>query len=115
MPYSAEVEDFENVQEVWEAILPQSNTNTIFVTPWWQQSWWRVFGEGSNPHTVVVRDGDDVAGIAPLMLNDRTLSFAGAEDLRSALGSDRVGATVSIRLLRGGEPLELSATLGERE
>ena len=81
MSYSADVEDFENVQEVWEAILPHSNTNTIFVTPWWQQSWWRVFGEGSNPHTVVVRDGDDVAGIAPLMLNDRTLSFAGDKEL----------------------------------
>ena len=36
-------------------------------------------------------------------------------DLQTSLGSERVGATVRIGVLRGGEPAEVSVTLGERE
>ena len=69
---------------------------------------------------IVSVDDESPAGRAGVMVGDLLIgidgdSIAGAEDLQSALGSDRVGATVSIRLLRGGEPLELPATLGERE
>ena len=69
---------------------------------------------------IVSVDDESPAGRAGIMVGDLLIgidgdSIAGAEDLQSALGSDRVGATVSIRLLRGGEPLELPATLGERE
>lgn len=69
---------------------------------------------------IVSVDDESPAGRAGIIVGDLLIgidgdSIAGAEDLQSALGSDRVGATVSIRLLRGGEPLELPATLGERE
>ena len=69
---------------------------------------------------IVSVDDESPAGRAGIMVGDLLIgidgdSIAGAEDLQSALGSDRVGATVSIRLLRGGEPLELPATLVEGE
>ena len=77
--------------------------------------------DGHETALVIVSvDDESPAGRAGIMVGDLLIgidgdSIAGAEDLQSALGSDRVGATVSIQLLRGGEPLELPATLGERE
>lgn len=38
----------------------------------------------------------------------------GTEDLQAMLGSERVGTTVRLAVLRGGEPHELSADLAER-
>lgn len=69
---------------------------------------------------IVSVDDASPAGRAGIMVGDLLIgidgdTIAGVEDLQSALESDRVGAAVSIRLLRGGEPLELAATLGERE
>ncbi len=77
--------------------------------------------DGHETALVIVSvDDESPAGRAGIMVGDLLIgidgdSIAGAEDLQSALGSDRIGATVSIQLLRGGEPLELPATLGERE
>ncbi len=45
-------------------------------------------------------------------MNDEVIADAG--DLQARLGPDRVGAEVTLRILRGGEPLSLAATLGER-
>ncbi len=69
---------------------------------------------------IVSVDDASPAGHAGIIVGDLLIGIdddgiAGADDLQSALGSDRVGAVVPIRLLRGGEPLELSATLVERE
>lgn len=69
---------------------------------------------------IVSVDDESAAGRAGIMVGDLLIGIDGeiiadAEALQSELASERVGATVSIRLLRGGEPLELSATLGERE
>jgi S1-C subfamily serine protease len=37
------------------------------------------------------------------------------EDLRSHLGSERVGQSTPVRVIRGGEPRQLTVTIGERE
>ena len=81
MSYHVKVEDFEGIQHQWESILPFCSTNTIFVTPRWQKIWWRHFGEGSELHILSVRDGDEVVGVAPLMLRDGVVSFVGDDDL----------------------------------
>jgi S1-C subfamily serine protease len=36
------------------------------------------------------------------------------DDMLAALSSDRVGATIPVRLVRGGQVQELKTTLGER-
>jgi S1-C subfamily serine protease len=55
-----------------------------------------------------------------LLLGDLIVSLAGqsvtdAETLRAQLGSDKVGQSVAIKILRGGEPRELMVTVGERK
>ena len=81
MPPSVQVEDFEGVRCRWQEILPACSTNTVFMTPWWQQTWWRHFGEGSELHVLSLRDNGATLGIAPLRLNDGVLSFIGDTDL----------------------------------
>jgi len=63
--------------------------------------------------------GDTPAASAGLVLGDIIVSIAGQpitepEDLVTVLRPERVGETVTVSLLRGGEPRELQVTIGER-
>ncbi|MCC6236860.1 MAG: trypsin-like peptidase domain-containing protein [Dehalococcoidia bacterium] len=51
--------------------------------------------------------GDILVGLGDAAITD-------AADLQAQLGPERVGEAVPLRVLRGGEPLERSVTLGER-
>ena len=75
------MEGFEAIHDAWEGLLPLCSTNTIFVTPRWQSIWWRHFGAGAELHMLSVSDGDELLGIAPLMLRDGVVSFLGGTDL----------------------------------
>ncbi len=60
------------------------------------------------------------AETAGLFMGDTLVALDGQpirhlDDLLSALSSDRVGATVKARIVRGGQPRELSVVIGERE
>jgi len=62
---------------------------------------------------------DGPAGQAGLIIGDILVSLDGApiaepEDLVTALRPERVGATVRLRIVRGGEPRELGVVVGER-
>ena len=81
MTYSVRLEDFESIGDEWERVLPQCRTNTIFVTPRWQNVWWRRFGEGWQLSILSVRDDGDLIGIAPLMIREGVVSFIGDKDL----------------------------------
>ena len=45
------------------------------------QVWWQVFGAGAKPYIRVVKQGDKVIGIAPLMIKDGTACFIGSTDV----------------------------------
>ena len=81
MPPSVRDVDFEEVQELWEQVLPRCATNTVYLTPWWQQTWWRHFGAGLERHVLAVHDDGALIGIAPLRLRDGVLSLVGRRDL----------------------------------
>ena len=81
MPITVQTNDFESIEKEWEEILPRTKANTIFVTPWWQKVWWSHFGEGAELLILSVRDGDELIGVAPLMMKQRVLSFLGDTDL----------------------------------
>ena len=81
MTHSVSIEPFEAIEDEWERILPSCATNTVFVTPWWQRTWWRHFGQGAEPLIMSVRTGSSLLGIAPLMHRDGVISFLGNTDL----------------------------------
>jgi S1-C subfamily serine protease len=54
-----------------------------------------------------------------LLIGDVVLALGGqptrhTEDLRRLLGSERIGQPMAVRVVRAGEPRELSVTIGER-
>ena len=78
----------------------------------------RCGGQETGRLRVVVEAGSP-AGEAGLCVGDSLIAIEGdplrdTEDLQTALGPDRVGESIRIDVLRGGEPAELSATLVER-
>ena len=81
MAISVHIESFESIWDQWEEILPSCATDTVFLTPWWQKTWWDNFGEGHRAHILSVSDGDELLGIAPLMARDGALTFLGDKDL----------------------------------
>lgn len=81
MPLTVQLEGFDNLQAEWEQLLPETAADTIFITPLWQKLWWEHFGQEANLHIVAVRQGQELIGIAPLMLTDGVLSFLGDTDL----------------------------------
>lgn len=51
--------------------------------------------------------GDILVGLGDAAISD-------AADLQAQLGPERVGEAATLRVLRGGQPIELTVTLGER-
>ena len=63
---------------------------------------------------------DAPGGKAGLLLGDVIVAIAGdsvrhLDDLLAALSGDRVGTTVPVRIVRGGQLQEIKATIGERK
>jgi S1-C subfamily serine protease len=78
----------------------------------------KVGGQESGLLIVGVEEGSP-AGLAGLLVGDILVAFGDAvitdtDGLQATLGPAPVGAEITLRLLRGGEPHELSVTLGER-
>lgn len=68
---------------------------------------------------VVGVEPDSPAGRAGMVLGDVLLALAGqpvenSDDLQALLGPERVGTEAKLAVLRGGRPLELATTVGER-
>jgi CelD/BcsL family acetyltransferase involved in cellulose biosynthesis len=52
-----------------------------FVLPPWLQAWWSVFGHDAQPWVAVVRQGEASIGVAPLLLQNKTLRFLGGPEV----------------------------------
>lgn len=54
------------LRDEWSALCDRSNTATIYQTWDWVDAWWKAFGRGKSLRLLLVRDGDDLVGVAPL-------------------------------------------------
>ena len=66
-------EAWTRLEPVWDRLLEHTPGHTVFQTFALQRLWWRRFGLSSELFIVVLRDGDEVAGIAPLRLSPVTV------------------------------------------
>jgi CelD/BcsL family acetyltransferase involved in cellulose biosynthesis len=58
------------------------NWSSVFILPEWLQVWWTVFGGGGGEMRIcTVRDGEKIAGIAPLIVKDSTARLIGDIDV----------------------------------
>lgn len=68
--------------EQWNNLVQKNDTNTVFQTYEWFESWWKVFGKKHQLVFLVAYDLGSVIGFVPLMLIDssygnKSLHFAG--------------------------------------
>ncbi len=54
---------------------------SIFVLPPWLAVWWQQFGSGAQLQLTVVRRGEEVIGVAPLLVREGTASLLGSPDV----------------------------------
>ncbi|MEK7216806.1 MAG: GNAT family N-acetyltransferase, partial [Chloroflexota bacterium] len=79
--YRVEECTFDSARDTWQALLPLSATNTIFLTPGWQQVWWRHFQDQRDLMLLTVHQGDAVVGVAPMTRDRAKISLVGSKDV----------------------------------
>jgi CelD/BcsL family acetyltransferase involved in cellulose biosynthesis len=82
LTYSYHIESFQTIETEWEHLLPSSVTNNIFLTPYWQKTWWESMRiAGQELRIIKLMEGDTTIGIAPLVKNQGMITFLGGTDL----------------------------------
>ena len=81
MDYTVTQETFATLTSYWTDSKYKLKWEPIFVLPVWLEVWWRVFGSGAEPYLGVVWQGEEIIGIAPLILRDKTASIIGSADV----------------------------------
>ena len=81
---------FAQLADEWSALLRRSVVDTLFLTPRWQQVWWRHFGAGLCLRMLLARDDSGaLLGIAPLYAKEEAgqivLQFVGGVDVSDYL------------------------------
>ncbi len=104
----------DGLRREWEALLGESDSDTLFLTWEWLRTWWRHLGEGRRLHVWAFRRGGELLALAPLAasggLSGRLLPRLGF------LGTGTVGSDyLDVIVRRGAEPLVADALAGELE
>ena len=58
---------FLNLQQAWDRLVSEAALDHSFVSHEWIRTWWESFGGNRKMHIVVVREGNTVVGIAPML------------------------------------------------
>src|SRR2546429_4472490 len=59
--------EFAVLRSPWQAVFNSSRDRNVYLTWEWSYTWWRHFGDRDRLHVLVVREGNDVVAIAPLL------------------------------------------------
>jgi CelD/BcsL family acetyltransferase involved in cellulose biosynthesis len=110
--------EFARLEPVWNRLLNESVSNHISLTWEWLMTWWEVFHEQRELYLLVVRDRDEVVGLAPLLKRSVShfgvLAYSRLEFL--ATGEDEADEICSpdldFILRRGRETEALDAIFG---
>ncbi|MGA3297373.1 MAG: GNAT family N-acetyltransferase [Candidatus Bathyarchaeia archaeon] len=63
------LKELRELEDTWNSVLQKSKDNNVFSTWEWLSLWWQYFGKESQLRVLVAQEGDEVLGIAPLMLS----------------------------------------------
>lgn len=111
--------DLATARPAWNRLHPLSSGACVFNSFDWQSAWWRSFGDGAELLLWLLRDGDRVVGIAPLMRHDDCVCFIGGKavsdylDFLAAPGYEAALIEATVRGL-DSEPWETVVLRGLR-
>lgn len=102
--------EFAALRDDWHRVLAASRTATIFLTWEWAYTWWRHFAGDARLHIVVVRRNGRVVGIAPWMVQGRSLSRLALMPSLQFIGGGPGGADyLDVIVARDDEPEAIAA------
>ena len=78
-------ETFETLAGYWREKHGGLQWQCLFVLPPWLNIWWNVFKPEGEQCLLSVREGAELIGIAPLMVNGRTAQLMGSPDICDCL------------------------------
>ena len=81
MAYTVTEETFESLTSYWVEPNYALEWDCLFVLPGWLEVWWNVFGSESSSYLSAVRHGDELIGIAPLVVEGEEARFLGDPDV----------------------------------
>ena len=81
MSYTITQESFDSLASCWADPSRSLKWNSLFVLPAWLKAWWRELGAGAELHLDAVRQGEEVIGIAPLLVREGRASLIGSADV----------------------------------
>jgi len=62
-----DTESFRDLKETWNTLLQKSDDNNIFLTWEWLFNWWQIYSKGKKLRIILIKDGEKIIGIIPLM------------------------------------------------
>jgi CelD/BcsL family acetyltransferase involved in cellulose biosynthesis len=80
----SQTESFDALAPEWSSLLARCSCDTIFLTADWQQTWWKLAGEGELS-LITVRAGQELVGIAPMVRAGNKWGFAGGVEVADFL------------------------------
>lgn len=66
-------EGFYSINNIWNTVLQKSDSNIIFSSFEWLSIWWDCFGHNKELFILLAQEGEEVIGIAPLMIEKRRI------------------------------------------
>lgn len=75
------LKDFLQLQHVWNSVVTTSSFNNIFLSYQWFAAWWRNLSGQHTLEVLLMREGEAVVGIAPLMRKDDCLYFMASKEV----------------------------------
>jgi len=61
-------DDFLKLEQDWNSVLESSGSDHVCLTFEWFKAWWQSFGENKQLFVLRIKDGNEVIGMAPLMI-----------------------------------------------
>ena len=81
MVYAITEESLATLSSYWTDSKHNLNWASVFVSPVCLQTWWQVFGSGADLFLRAVWQGENIIGIAPFLVREKTVSFVGSADI----------------------------------
>ncbi len=68
-----QVDGFKKLSPIWNPLLQKSGSNNVFSTFEWLYTWWKHFGDERELSILLAKEGEEVIGIAPLMIEKKRI------------------------------------------
>jgi len=104
---------FEKLKAEWNELLEASSSPCLFLTWEWLYTWWKHLSQGRRLFIITVRDGGELAAIAPLILRPPTLTRLLPFRSVEFLGSGIIGSDYLDFIVRVGKEQDACEALAE--